>query len=238
MTPVIFIRTYEKDFEWLTYCLRSLAVHAPHIPTVVTAPNFSGFEAPVRDNLHFRFCATRHADGYVDQQLCKLWADNVATVVPDATHVIHLDSDTALVDSLDHVFSEGKPIMLRTPYDDLPREAEIWRAPTEKHLGFPVAHEYMRRLPLVYPISLYAKLRIHLAARHGHEWQRWVDTIEGRQVSEFNLLGAFAYKYHRNQFKWVDTDSQPLPPLVVKQHWSWGGIAEHKADLERLFPAA
>lgn len=238
MKPVIFIRSYDRDFPWLTYCLRSLAKNAPDVTTIVVAPDFSGFEAPVRDNLHFRFCGLRHMDGYVDQQLCKLWADTVvAHIAPEATHIIHIDSDTVLTDSLDLLFSGGVPLMLRTPYSDLPKEAQVWKPCTERLIGWTVSHEYMRRFPLVYPVSLYAKLRNHLASLHGNEWQAWVDSIEDRSISEFNLLGVYAYKHASEQFVWVDTDVSPLPPLVVKQHWSWGGIAEHRAELERLFPA-
>jgi hypothetical protein len=236
MTPAIFIRTYERDFEWLTYCLRSLAVHAPEVQTLVVAPTFQGFSAPPRDNLQFRFTAEHHPDGYVDQQISKLLADVwIKRLVSDATHIVHLDSDTVLLDNLSSLFKDGKPLMLRTPYAELCAEAQGWKAPTEKHLGFPVSHEYMRRFPLTYPIGHYARLRAHLGARHG-SFQQWVQSIEGRRLSEFNLLGAFAWEHARDEFVWVDTDTQELPPLIVKQHWSWGGVEKHRAELEKLFP--
>jgi hypothetical protein len=238
--PAIFIRTYRNDFEWLVYCLRSIAKFAPDVPTLVVAPDFSGFDYPPQRNLVFRFCQERHPDGYVAQQLSKLFADQaVAAVHPDTTHIIHIDSDTVLTGSVEALFRDGKPYLLRTPFSDLPSDAQAWRAPTEKHLGFPVTHETMRRLPLVYPVSLYATLRLHLASRHHHDWQLWGNSIEGRQLSEFNLLGSFAWqhpKFH-DAFAWVDTDKDPLPPTVAKQHWSWGGIAEHREQLERDYPA-
>jgi len=235
-TPAIFIRTYEKDFEWLTYCLRSLAVHAPEVPTVIVAPSFGDFDAPARDNLHFRFCQVWHPDGYLCQQAEKLHADKaVGSLFPNTTHIIHLDSDTVLLDDLSSLFKDGKPLMLRTPYAELCEAAQAWKAPTEKHLGFPVSHEYMRRFPLTYPIGHYAKLRAHLVARHG-SFMSWVQGIEGRRLSEFNLLGAFAWEHAHDDFVWVDTDKQDLPPLIVKQHWSWGGIENHRAELEKIFP--
>jgi len=237
MNPVIFIRTYPKDYEWLTYCLRSIKKFAPDVPVfVVTSdplrPVLLEIQGPAAT------CMTaveEHSDDYVGQQLSKLHADLYVFASRKTTHIIHIDSDTVLTAPLDALFRDGKPIMLRTPYDKLPPEVP-WKAPTEKHLGWGVSHEYMRRLPLVYPINLYASLRQHLINRAG-SWPKWVSSIEGRKLSEFNLLGAYAFEHMHNHFHWVDTDVDPLPPLVANQRWSWGGIGAHRAELESQFPS-
>lgn len=235
MNAVIFIRTYPKDYEWLRYCLRSIAKHAPGVKTMVTTsdPRFFATPEAMPRGAWWRMAAREHADDYVGQQLTKLNAD---LYLPEGfDHVIHIDSDTTLIGSLDKLFVDGKPVMLRTPYSELPPEVP-WKAPTEKHLGWGVSHEYMRRMPLVYPFGLYAALRQHLIARAG-SWPGWVDSIEGRNLSEFNLLGAFAFEHFHNSFHWVDTNIDPLPPLIVNQLWSWGGIEKHRAQLEKDFPS-
>lgn len=237
--PAIFVRSYSGDFCWLKYCLRSIAKHAPDVPTLVVAPDFAGFDCAPRPNLEFRFCQVRHPRGYVDQQISKVFADSeIAQVFPETTHIVHIDSDTVLTGPVDPLFRDGKPCLLRTPYSELPSDARAWQRITEKHLGFDnISHEYMRRMGLAYPVSLYAELRRHLASLHGG-WQSWIDSIQGHEFSEFNALGAFAHehpKFH-DDFVWVDTDKQDLPPLIVKQHWSWGGIDAHRAELEKLFP--
>lgn len=237
MNAVIFIRTYPKDYEWLRYCLRSLKKNAPGVPVIVTTSGHD-FPPPYLDDASWVFSYEWHIDDYVGQQLTKLNADKY-TIDADLGgpfgHVIHIDSDTVLLDSLDKLFIGGKPVMLRTPYDQLPKDFP-WKAPTEKHLGWGVSHEYMRRFPLVYPVGLYAALRSHLSNRAG-SWSKWVASIEGRHLSEFNLLGAFAFEKMHDAFHWVDTDVDPLPPLIVNQRWSWGGIDDHRAVLEKQFPS-
>jgi len=232
MKYAIFIRTYAGDYNWLIYCLRSLKKNAPGVPIYIatsSTPDTHLFEAY---GAHWAGSGHDHADDYVGQQITKMKADQFVTC--DLEYVIHIDSDTVLLDSFDKIFKDGKPYMLRTPYDQLPPEVP-WKASTEKHLGWGVSHEYMRRFPLVYPFGLYKELRQHLAVKNGG-FENWVRTIERRDVSEFNLLGAFAFENNHDDFVWIDTDRDELPPLIVKQNWSWGGIEECRPWLELNFP--
>jgi hypothetical protein len=198
------------------------------------APDFD-FHAFHGKEWDFVHCNAVHPDGYIDQQITKLHADEyVKLVSPDATHVVHIDSDTVLLDSIDKLLTpDGRPYMLRTPYSELCNDARHWKAVTEKHIGHDVSHEYMRRFPLVYPIHLYAMVRAFLACRNGG-LQNWVNSIQARELSEFNLLGAFAYDSIPHEFEWIDTDKQEMPPLIVKQFWSYGGVAPFREELEKL----
>ena len=47
-----------------------------------------------------------------------------------------------------------------------------------------------------------------------------------RSFSEFNALGAYAYKFNHDKFAWVDTqgDEFALLPPCARQFHSWGGI--------------
>jgi FkbM family methyltransferase len=47
-----------------------------------------------------------------------------------------------------------------------------------------------------------------------------------RALSEFNIMGAYAYRFHRDKFAWVDTlgDEYPLIPPCARQFRSWEGI--------------
>lgn len=236
MNAVVFIRTYPKDYEWLRYCLRSLRKNAPGVPVVIVT---SGPEASIPSDLlggvSWRASVEKHPDDYIGQQLTKLNAD--LYVPGGCDFIIHIDSDTVLLDSLEKLFVGGRPTMLRSPYDKLPSDFP-WKAPTEKHLGWGVSHEYMRRFPLIYPAGLYTELRSHLMSRcPDRSWSGWVASIEGRQLSEFNLLGAFAFEKMHDAFHWIDTDVDPLPDLIVNQRWSWGGIDAHRAELEQQFPS-
>ena len=235
MKYAIFIRTYAGDYAWLEYCLRSLKKNAAGIPIyIATSSTLLNHQFDLKE-AHWSGSGFDHADDYVGQQITKLKADQFVTCKPD--YIIHIDSDTVLLDSFDKLFdADGKPFMLRTPYDQLPSDFP-WKAPTEQHLGWGVSHEYMRRFPLVYPFGLYAELRQHLAVKNGG-WENWVQSIKGRHLSEFNLLGAFAFENNHDEFHWIDTDRDELPPLIVKQNWSWGGIESCRPWLELAFPAS
>jgi hypothetical protein len=242
MKYAFFIRTYPRDYEWLKYCLRSLKKHAPGARVVVTwpagEPQPGVLDAP--PSCLFFPVAPRHRDDYIGQQITKMTADKWVNYLWDgapAEYVVHIDSDTVLTDSPEHLFIGGKPQMLRTPYDQLPMEVQMWKACTEKHLGWGVSHEYMRRLPLVYPIGLYAELRRYLEIRHRTSFEDWGRGVEAGKLSEFNLLGAYAFEHMHDAFHWIDTDCDTLPPLVAKQHWSWGGIDKYRTELETLFPS-
>lgn len=243
MKYAIFIRTYPKDYEWLKYCLRSIRKHAPEVGVVVTWPQ--GTEAPSLADAPEKFLFTpvdrEHHDDYIGQQITKLQADkwvNYLQFEPRAVeYVVHIDSDTVLTDSPDKLFIDGKPQMLRTPYSQLPLDAQVWKPITEGHMGREVSHEYMRRLPLVYPVSLYGELRRYLEAQHGTTFDQWAARVPAGRLSEFNLLGAYAFEHMHDAFHWVDTDRDPLPPLVATQRWSWGGIDAYREELEKQFPS-
>jgi len=224
--PHILIRTYEKDRDWLVYCLKSIKKHNPEIGVTVVAP--------VGHNVGYPTTHVQpvHLDGYIDQQYTKLRA--VAYVPEDVTHVIHIDSDCLVIGDLMDIFIDGKPIMLKTPWHLLDNEAQKWREPTRKYLGFDPEFEYMRRMPLVYPTRIYNDLTIHLEKTHGLIGS-WFHKIEGRRLSEFNLLGAYADRFIPEEFHWIDTSKEPLPPLVVKQGWSWGGFAAMKDEWDTLY---
>jgi hypothetical protein len=224
--PHILIRTYEKDRDWLVYCLKSIKKHNSEIGVTVVAP--------VGHNVGYPTTHVQpvHIDGYIDQQYTKLRA--VAYVPEDTTHVIHIDSDCLVIGDLMDIFIDGKPIMLKTPWHLLDNEAQKWREPTRKYLGFDPEFEYMRRMPLVYPTRIYNDLTIHLEKIHGLIGS-WFHKIEGRRLSEFNLLGAYADRFMPEEFHWIDTSKEPLPPLVVKQGWSWGGFAAMKDEWDTLY---
>jgi|688.fasta_scaffold37157_11 hypothetical protein len=226
LKPHILIRTYNKDRDWLVYCLKSIKKHNPELGLTVVAPEGHDVGCPATH------VPPVHQDGYVDQQHTKLRA--IAYVPEDATHVIHIDSDCIVIGNLMDLFIDGKPIMLKTPWHLLDKDALAWHGVTQHYLGFSPEHEYMRRMPLIYPSRIYNDLTIYLEERHGF-MSEWFHKIDGRRLSEFNLLGAYADRFMPEEFHWIDTSKEPLPPLVVKQGWSWGGFAAMKDEWDMLY---
>ena len=213
--PHYLIRTYEKDRDWLMYCLASIRKWEPDIPITAVAPVGHNVGCPVTH------VEPQNPNGYIDQQYTKLNAH--LYVPPETTHVIHVDSDCMMIGKLSGMFVDGRPLMLKTPYSQLDDQAKIWQGVTAHYVGFNPDYEYMRRMPLVYPIGIYAKVRDYLANLHG-PWEEWFPKIEGRRLSEFNILGAYAERFMPEEFHWIDTSKEDLPPLVARQGWSWGGL--------------
>lgn len=223
--PHILIRTYSGDREWLRYCLASIRKHEPEMGITVVAPTGHdvGCECVYVDPVHH--------DGYVDQQFTKLHAHQF---VPEGTtHVVNIDSDCILLGKISNLFVDGKPMMLKTPWEQIDVHAGVWRGITSHFLGFEPPFEYMRRMGLTYPVSIYQELSNYLVGRLG-PWNNWFPYIGNRRLSEFNLLGAFADKFMGDQFHWINTATDPLPPLTVKQGWSWGGIDHVREEWQAI----
>jgi len=226
LKPHILIRSYNKDRDWLDYCLKSINKHNPELGLTIVIPEGHDVGHPAIQ------VPPVHQDGYVDQQHTKLRA--VAYVPEDATHVMHIDSDCLVVGNLMDLFIDGKPLMLKTPWELIDKDASVWREVTAHYMGFDPEFEYMRRMPLVYPARIYNDLTIYLEKLHGSMGD-WFYKIEGRRLSEFNLLGAYADKFMNDEFHWINTATDPLPPLTVKQGWSWGGFTAMKDEWDRLY---
>ena len=207
------------------YCLASIRKWEPDIPITAVAPVGHNVGCPV---IHVE---PQNPDGYIDQQYTKLNAH--LYVPPDTTHVIHMDSDCMMIGRLSGMFADGKPMLLKTPYSQLDDQAKVWQGVTAHFMGFESEFEYMRRMPLAYPIGIYAKVRDYLTERHG-PWEEWFPKIEGRRLSEFNILGAYAERFMPEEFHWIDTSKEDLPPLVARQGWSWGGLDAVRNEWKQL----
>jgi hypothetical protein len=162
-------------------------------------------------------CCPTYRDDYLGQQVTKLYADTYS----DADYLCHVDSDcvfrraTTPADLAD----AGRPFVLMEPYARLDPHVP-WRALTEHFLGEDVTHEFMRRPPYTFPRWLYPELRQRCHARHGMPLDQYVLSRPPRGFSEFNALGAYAYRHHRGAFSWVDAGGGGVPPDPCRVFWS------------------
>lgn len=229
MNPSILIRTHAPDIPWLDWCLKSCNLRVPDLPITVVCPEKDYAKVKlVTDpwDTPLSGVAPFHKDGYIDQQWTKLNADHFC---PDASHIIHVDSDCVWADGWESLFKDGKPVLLKTPYTELVGDgAAAWQTITEESLGLPqpIEFEYMRRHPLVYPTGLYAKVRRHMRGLRDGRLEDWFRGIANREFSEFNVIGAFADYYTPEDFHWIDTSKSALPGTVMRQGWSWGGMTD------------
>jgi hypothetical protein len=220
----IFIRSYWKDFEWLRFCLDSVAKYCIGFRAVVVVlplgsePWVRKFAIP-RD-VTIKWCRN-YRDDYLGQQVTKLLADTFT----DAAHICHVDSDCIFTrtTSPEDLLVDGKIRILHHPYALLGRH-HPWREPTEKFLGWRVHDDFMQHPPFMYPRRLYAQAREHALTTHGIDLETYVTRQPARGFSEFNVLGALAWRYHHDQIHWIDTSVTAAGEPHCRWYWSWGGM--------------
>jgi len=224
MTCDIFYRSYEKDFDWLFYSLKSVKQYARGFSKVhiaIPANDVGEMDFVGSPEVHL---VTDRCDGYMGQQITKLHADEFCR----AEYVLHVDSDCVFYKDISppSLFLDGKPVMLRENCES------IWKRISERSLGWYDEYEYMRRLPICYPRWIYSAFRQWMQKKHGMSVDDWIMRQPGRDFSEFNTLGQWARRFHPEAFTWLEPREFPE---YCKQFWSWGGITpEIKDKIENI----
>ena len=227
MKASILIRTYDGDAEWLDICLRSLSRFCNGFTetVVVTDGTNDSRIAPI--------CASNKAilktdpesasikNGYIAQQYTKLRSD--LFVSNDSDFVLHVDSDSIATN--DHtpesLLLDGKPEIVRSPYSDV-GAAIKWKSATEAALGIRVDDEFMRRIPFFYPKRIYKQVRDRIEKIHPEGLLSYLASCE--DFSEYNVIGAYADRFCRDEFSWSDT-SGPHRMMPHRHFWSHGDIS-------------
>ena len=136
---------------------------------------------------------------------------------------------------------DGKVHVLMTPYAKFEKElvsnpsydANVlkWRTATQNALGFTPEYEFMRQVPAVFLAETLRRIEADYPNMLTDHCSKLKDTFD---FSEFNVMGAYAYKYHPQLYTFLNTETDDCPARIVKQHWSWGGISKKvKKFLER-----
>lgn len=221
----IFIRTYEKDLEWLKHALRSIYMHVSgYRKIVITAPKSNDFSKYLTETVTY---VEDLRDGYLGQQLTKM----NAYLYTDADAVVFWDSDVIACEpvNVSEWFLGGRPIVYKTSYAHI--EAP-WKPITEKAVGFNVEWEYMRRMPIIYFTDTVEACSKFIEKQHNVSLIKYISSQPYREFSEFNAIGAYAEKFESNRYEFIDTDMVELPKNKVHQFWSWSGLDSN--DLNQI----
>lgn len=213
MSTAIFIKSYAKDFRWLNYCLKSICKYVTGYSEVVLMLDEGSntelhhlTELPNKIRIEW---ISKEGDGYIFQQYCKL----VAHHYTKADKIMFVDSDFIFDKYLDLSTLPEKTEILMTDYSKV-GDAICWKECTEQFLKAQVEFEFMRRLPLVFN-------RTTLEAIESFQPNLKEIVLSSIRFSEFNVMGAFAYIYERDNYSFVNTDDWVfIEPLGV-QLWSW-----------------
>jgi hypothetical protein len=230
-----FIASYRRDFEWLGYCLQSLKKFSVGFLPPVVALDGSDM-ALARQKGFAELAELKRFDGpgFGRAQAAMMSSE---LLCPDASYIYLIGSDTFAIREFDYtafwrtVNGDSRPVMLYNSYAHLRKinnGACMWHPGTVAALGPPCEHEFMRRLPLVYPRQVYAPCRD--AIRDWHKTPFFAYVIHAvnkvKNFSESNVLGEFAWRNFRESYHWFNCDlvGYPEPKWPFIQGWSHGGL--------------
>lgn len=225
MTIDVIIRSYFRDFSWLRLALKSIDVFLSGYRRVLlilpesSADRWSDAWAPRGLSLQLRACEDYQND-YLGQQVSKLYADELS----DADYLVHLDADCVFLKPAKierDFFNDGKPTHIYRKKSQRP-PVDGWRTSVHRVLGIRTEMEFMVAMPAIYPRDIYAALRRVIANRTGQDPKAFVLSQRPDQISEFSLLGAYAYRFMRSQFAWIDADQARLDDWPCTQFWGRG----------------
>jgi hypothetical protein len=217
----ILIRTYFRDFRWLALSLLSIAKFVEEYRRIVIVmPSSSlerlrGDEIPEPARAILLRCRD-YANDYIGQQVSKLNADEFT----DAPLIAHIDSDCIFHTpcSLPPLLtSSGRPV-IRILWQSRRRASDGWRRCIADFHGEPLPFDVLAPPPFVYSRDLYGSLRRHCRSRHGVALDEWCLSRRIDSLSEFGLLAAQAWFYHRDDYCWVAADDEVGWPCHA--YWS------------------
>lgn len=241
MKTSIFIVSYMRDRDWMPYCLRSIEKYCDGFEEVVVAVPVQDVDAFKRLNLlplvkiaGFGECGI---DPFMAHQAIKCSADLYCT----GDLILHTDSDCIFTERVmpdSYRSDDCLPILWYTPYASL-NGASPWQECTQRCLGFPVENEFMRRHGAIHFRQLYADFRTHVLAVHGKDlWHYLKGKRQGSpkedNFSEFNALGAYAWRAFQEYYHWVNTDipDESAYRNPIKQMWSHHRA--HHPDVQKI----
>ncbi len=229
MSTAIFIRSYDKDFPWLNYCLRSIQKFATGFCEVIVAVPEG--QAKLLKHLTAETVIEVHdgKPGYLAQQMDKLNAD----LHSGADRILHFDSDSVFTRPVKpETFINGiKPIWVMTPFDKEDEDKKkFWMHVMFKCLRRVPEHEFMRKVAIMAPRELYPAFREHIERVHGMSMETYVMNQPGHDFTEYNCLGFYAWLFHREKLHWHNTTTDGVPDWPFRQFRSWDGLDDATRD--------
>lgn len=210
----IFIKSYQRDFKLLYYALKSITKNVTGYQNIILLiPKaeknlFDTRDLPERTLVHY---VQEYGNGYLFQQVCKMNAYKYC----NSDYILFGDSDCIFTYpiNLQDFVTDDKPEILYTDYNKV-GQAICWKQPTENLMGCEIEFEFMRRNANIYHKSTLENIC---------KWQPNLERIvmESKRFSEFNLLGAYAFKHESKKYNFVNTDNWSFVPAKVEQLWGW-----------------
>lgn len=225
----IFIKSYHKDYKLLYYALKSIQLNVKGNYDVLLMLD-KGHDLPdhfkdVLNNVRVVY-VEREKSGYLFQQWCKISSHKFT----NSEYIMFSDSDCIFDHEInvDEFIADGKPEILYTDYEKV-GDAICWKQPTEAFIKEPMQYEMMRRNCLIYHRST-------LEAIEQYEPNLKHIILNSERFSEFNAMSAYAWKYEKEKYNFVNTDNWQYTEPKGVQLWSLAdkdGNTTHQQEYQR-----
>lgn len=226
----IFYKSFHRDYKLLYLSLKSLTLNVSGYDNVIILiPEtekelFDTRDLPERTLVYY---VPEYGNGYLFQQWCKISAHKFSY----ADYILFSDSDCIFDHpiNLQEFVADEKPEILYTDWKKV-GDAICWKQPTETLMRERVPFEFMRRNCLIYHRSTLENI------------ERFEPNLESMimnsvRFSEFNSIGAYAYKFEREKYNFINTDDWEYTRPKAEQLWSncdkdSGGV--HTQEYKRM----
>jgi len=210
-TSIITI-AYDKDLEYLKCSLKSIKKfctgYHENVVVIDDHKNDCVETQKYLDSIGQKYFINKEAKkikiGYIRQQYIKLFSEQY--VSGDTDYICHVDSDNIFTGyhNPSVYFKKDKPILGIQKWSCMPNTTfKPW---TDQTLEYESDYNFMRRMPLVYHADISLKLREYILNLKGDVID-YLNSLE--TISEYNLFGAYAYKFTRDSFHWIDVKESP-----------------------------
>lgn len=241
----VLVISYSKDFPWLVYALKCATkfLHGFQGITVAHPQHESALFEPLRHQFDIRLHAYDEpaGKGMLMHQVKMAEAD---LFLPASTkYFLTLDSDCMFHTHSrpEHFAWNDKPYWIVRTWESLIKEdpknpgsrsisdCYQWLPVTQAQLGFYPALYTMCVNSQLMPLSMLAPYRAHLESVHHKPFRQYM--LEGENSfpqsrTDFNALGAYAHRFHKDKFHWFDIDAGPFPEDRKRAYHSHSGLRE------------
>jgi hypothetical protein len=209
----IFIKSYKPDFWLLQIALKSITRNVSGYNNIILLipekdkHDFDTRVLPARTLIHY---IEDKSPGWLYQQVCKIQAHKYS----NADFIMFSDSDCFFTYpiNLQNYITDDKPEILYTDWSKV-GDGIIWKEPTEAFMKEHVPYEMMRRNCLIYH-----RLTLVKISEYAPDIEKTI--MSSHRFSEFNAMSAYAYKYERDNYNFVNTDDWKYTEPKSIQVWS------------------
>lgn len=233
----LFVVTHRKDFDYLSWCVRSIEKFATGFAGLtILCPKGQGadsWKAAGYEKLPFPL-TVMEGDEWPDRG--KLWQMAQAVRADQwcaSEFIAHCDSDCIFTEPVtpEDYFIGGRPILRYEPFDRLVQRVppvQRWRECTERNLPFAITVETMRAFPIIYHRGLYSRTRELIEQTVNQPCDDYIRAQENsfpQGFCEYNTLGNVALRIFPELYHAAEqTDDVVRPPNKLIQMWSHGPI--------------